>query len=427
LAIQSWPSRRYDLDWIRVLAVASVVIYHFATTYTDYYPTSPPSAVHSTLSGFVAATHPWRMALLFLVSGVVSRHLYHKAARASGFLKTRLLRLLPPFFVGTTLLVPLQHYLILRRSSPGISFWSVWLDYAGLDDWLLVTGRVDLDHSIGHLWYIHYLIMYVIGITALSCCLPRFMATISAAIARNIPLTVFLVVPTFLIAIRFLFLPLFPYATGAIGDIYRHIAFGTLFIFGFVGAPSDAFWHRVVNWRWLGIGVALASFSLIRVFTATTGGNGAALAEQAQPLLIAIKPIFVWSTIVAILGFAAKHATNTIVLARLGPSAMVVYLLHPVVIELMYDWLPPQYDLMDAGLVLLLVYAACLGAHEIIRRNRVLSFCFGLAPSEVRSRESLSRTTIDATEERPSAGAGSPRSSREPLAVPEARQTLIAG
>lgn len=415
--IQSWPSRRFDLDWIRVLAVASVVIYHFATTYIEYYPTSPPDEVNLALSSFVLATHPWRMALLFLVSGVVSRHLYHKAARVSGFIKTRLLRLLPPFFVGATFLVPLQHYLILRRSSPGISFWSVWLDYAGLDDWLLVTGRVDLDHSIGHLWYIHYLIIYVIAVSALSCCLPRFMAAISAAMARNIALTVFIVVPTFLIAFRFLFLPFFPYATGAIGDIYRHIAFGTLFVFGFLGAPSDAFWHRVVNWRWLGVGVALASFSLIHVSTTTTGGNGAALAEQSQPLLIAIKPIFVWSTIVAILGFAAKHATNTSVLARLGPSAMVVYLLHPVVIELMYEWIPPQYNLIGASLVILLVCAVCLGAHEIIRRNRVLSFCFGLAPSDVPGRESLSRPITVAKDERSLGGARSPKSSREPLAV----------
>ena len=63
--------RRYDLDWLRVLAFGLLILYHTGMYYVADWGWHIKSDVTSeTLKYFMRLVNPWRMPLLFLVSGV---------------------------------------------------------------------------------------------------------------------------------------------------------------------------------------------------------------------------------------------------------------------------------------------------------------------------------------------------------------------
>ena len=100
--------RRHDLDWVRVCAFGLLVLYHVGMYYVswDWHVKSPDAG--PALEPLMLLSAPWRLSLLFLVSGVATAHLLHKGA--PGFLRQRSWRLLLPLAVGMFLIVPPQTY-----------------------------------------------------------------------------------------------------------------------------------------------------------------------------------------------------------------------------------------------------------------------------------------------------------------------------
>src|SRR5690606_35567530 len=106
-ATQTAMTRRHDLDWVRVLAFGLLVLYHVGMYYVtwDWHINSP--AAGPALEPFMMLSSPWRLSLLFLVSGVATAFLLARARRdaaaANGrvrFLGPRSWRLLVPLAFG---------------------------------------------------------------------------------------------------------------------------------------------------------------------------------------------------------------------------------------------------------------------------------------------------------------------------------------
>ena len=159
--------RRYDLDWLRVLAVLLLVPFHVALIFVldpnsiMYIKDVLNSRVLDEAAGFV---HMWHMPLLFIVSGAATY--FALSFRSAGqYLHERFLRLLVPFLFGVLTFIPFTTY--IRR----IGTVSLWEHYAGF-------FRFDLEHLDGyhgtftpaHLWFI--LFLFVFSVAAL----PLFLA-----------------------------------------------------------------------------------------------------------------------------------------------------------------------------------------------------------------------------------------------------------
>ena len=79
--------RRFDLDWVRILAFALLVPYHVGMYYVswDWHVKSPELV--PALEPLMILSAPWRLSLLFLASGVATAFL--KAKLPTGFLRQR--------------------------------------------------------------------------------------------------------------------------------------------------------------------------------------------------------------------------------------------------------------------------------------------------------------------------------------------------
>ena len=79
--------RRYDLDWVRIGAFMLLILYHVGMYYVtwDWHVKSPQAS--ATIEPLMMLSSPWRLSLLFLVSGVATGFLLARQG------STRFLRL----------------------------------------------------------------------------------------------------------------------------------------------------------------------------------------------------------------------------------------------------------------------------------------------------------------------------------------------
>ena len=112
--------RRHDIDWVRICAFGLLVFYHVGMYYVswDWHVKSPYAG--EALEPLLLLTSPWRMSLLFVVSGVASAFLLGKTRRdGARFLGPRSWRLLLPLLFGMLVVVTPQAYYEVVEKLPG--------------------------------------------------------------------------------------------------------------------------------------------------------------------------------------------------------------------------------------------------------------------------------------------------------------------
>src|SRR6516164_8865384 len=140
----SRASRRPELDVMRALVVAGLVVFHSAVVFAagaSWFVKDPQPDPGFTV--FLLWGSLWGMPLLFLVSGMGVRYAL-RTRSAGSFARERLARLGVPFAAGLVVLVPPMFYLE-RLGQPGFHqpYWRFWLGFANLPAiarWLLPRG-----------------------------------------------------------------------------------------------------------------------------------------------------------------------------------------------------------------------------------------------------------------------------------------------
>ncbi|NTW12511.1 MAG: acyltransferase family protein, partial [Anaerolineales bacterium] len=100
--------RRYDLDWLRVLAILTVFIFHSGRFFDrmDWHVKNPMT--HEGMQTWTMFLASWMMPLIFVISGA---SLYFALGKVGKFIKDKVLRLLVPLVVGVFTHVALGVYL----------------------------------------------------------------------------------------------------------------------------------------------------------------------------------------------------------------------------------------------------------------------------------------------------------------------------
>jgi glucan biosynthesis protein C len=151
--------RLYYLDWLRVMAILTVFLFHCAKIF-DYHTTDVFNAFRSpVLSAFREFNFLWLMPLFFAVSGAAV-FFSLKPRRAWPFAKARITRLLIPLvIVGTFLINPLYIYAVpLFTGQAGGGFFE-WYPKFFDGMWGFGGNFVLLGHGT-HLWYLEYLFIF---------------------------------------------------------------------------------------------------------------------------------------------------------------------------------------------------------------------------------------------------------------------------
>lgn len=342
--------RRYDIDWLRVIAIGLLLIYHVAIIFQPW----------ALLMGFVRSNemmeslwkpmsvlNVWRIPFLFYVSGMGVYFAIRKRSWAELLLE-RSKRILIPFVFGMVAIVPL-HFLVFQK------YYNLPLGYYA--------------HP-AHLWFLGNIFVYVLILLPLFFYLKkieggRFMRGLSTFMNNPIgPLSIsfFFILETMVVRPQVFEL----YAQTWHGFFLGLLAFFFGFLFVYVGKP---FWQTVLKCRWLYLGMSVALY-LIRLIMFELKSPGYLMAVESN----------CW--ILSVFGFGYKYLNRpSNALSYLSQAAYSVYIIHMLV---MYAGamiiLPLDMPVMLKFISLTLFTGAvsCLVYEFIIRRIGLLRPLFGL-------------------------------------------------
>ena len=390
-------NRRHDLDWVRVCAFGLLVLYHVGMYYVswDWHVKSPHAS--EAIEPLMLLTSPWRLSLLFLVSGAASAFLFGK--KPQGFLRVRSWRLLLPLVFGMLVIVPPQaYYEVLDSAYPGgyhdgyLAFWGRYL--AGDGSFCDHDGCLDLP-TWNHLWFVAYLWIYTVVLWFLLRLPSKWVEWIRQRLGALLSGPGVLVWPALLLIVaRIALVARFESTHGLFDDWYNHAQYFPLFLLGFLVARSASVWESLQRLRWVALWAAIASYVFIvwYFFGSGYGDEANPPPDMLRMAQRAIWGINQWASIAAILGFAHRLAPgDSPVLRYLTQAVFPVYILHQTVIVVAAYNLRPLGipPVLERPLLIALTFAACFGGYEIIRRVGWLRPLFGLkrqaAPADMGS------------------------------------------
>ena len=369
--------RRYDLDWLRVLAFTAVFFYHSSRFFDEswwHIKNSTTSPLVDTLKGIFDL---WGMPLIFMISGA-SIFFALRPGGAIRFLRDRVWRLLVPLGFGILVLGPPQIY--LTRLTHG-EFQGNFLEFLPLyfRDWRIWGGN--FAWSGVHLWYLEYLFLFTVVMLPLFAALKsqpgrRFMESLGRLSTR--PGAIFLWALVF--ALQLILLDPSGMVSGGLSeDLTRLLWFPPFLIFGFLVFSSDLIQRAIIRQRRIALALAL-------VFTLAAGVITGAMGEHPTLLVFALVmtlgSLLIWSTLLAILGYGMRYLTaNRRLLAYANEGVLPFYILHqPVILVLGYFVIPLPLSILAKYLIIApLAFGITLGLYEFgVRRVNPVRRVFGL-------------------------------------------------
>lgn len=155
-------TRKYFLDWLRVGAFALLIGFHVGMLYVSWGYNLKSPRLYPAIEPVMSAVGAWRLALLFVISGVASRYLIDKLGPGA-FARDRLRRLLPVILTGMYVVIPPQTYVVLvSRGAAHMdfpTFW--WTQYLRADQTLVRPFHMAMP-TWDHLWFLVYLLIYTL-------------------------------------------------------------------------------------------------------------------------------------------------------------------------------------------------------------------------------------------------------------------------
>jgi glucan biosynthesis protein C len=374
--------RRYDLDWVRIGAFLLLIFYHVGMYYVTWdWHVKSPQASHA-IEPLMMLTSPWRLSLLFLVSGVATGFLLARQG-AGHFLGQRSTRLLIPLAFGMLVIVPPQSYLevIEKLKYPGsfAEFYRLYITgfhgfCRGSDCLIMPTWN--------HLWFVAYLWVYTAVLYGAVRLAPPLIPWLRRLAEKRLAGAGILLWPlAYLIAIRLGLAPRFPATHALVGDWYNHAMYFGVFLLGFALAGARAAWVTLERTRWLTLALAILGWAFLSAYFAAYDGD----AVPPASLRLFARCIYgaeQWLAIAAVVGFAHRHLSHDNPARRYLTSAIFpVYILHQTVIVVVAHALKPSqvYAPVEGLLLVLVTITTCFLGYEAIRRVRVLRPLFGLA------------------------------------------------
>jgi surface polysaccharide O-acyltransferase-like enzyme len=327
---------------------------------------------------------PWRLALLFFVSGVATSFL--RAKRPHGFLRQRSWRLLLPLLFGMYVVVPPQAYVELVEKVPGgydATYLAFMGDYVrGGDLYCTAPGDCIDGPTWNHLWFVAYLWVYSVALWAGVRWLP---STWRSALANAVRVAcsgpgILWWPMAWLVAARVLAYPHLPSTHDLFDDAYNHLQYGMVFLLGYLLARTAGVWEQLRRQRWQMTLLAVAGYAAMVTGYALIDGMGT-VPEAAKALIRICWGVMEWSAIAAILGHArAFDPKDSPLLRYLTAAIFPLYILHQTVIIVLAHQLQPLRiaPAIEGPLLIVATFAFSLLSYEAIRRVGWLRPLFGL-------------------------------------------------
>lgn len=377
-AARAPDARRSDLDWIRVSAFGILILYHVGLVYSPFDWHIRSTHTFDWMREGILVTQPWRLTLLFLVSGAAFRFMSN-GKTAFAVLTARLFRLGVPLLFGVVALVPIQAWIEATDKGSWSGSLSGWMAQEFSPEGLRRGVPVN------HLWFLVYISAYTLAAIPLLI-RPAWTDRLERGLEWTLGGWRLLVFPAiYLIVARVCLYYYYGITNDLLGDWYNHAQSFGAFLLGFLLARRHAVWSDFERFRWVGLGVAAVALPLAVLQLLHPGGG--AFHESPRNAVFALDQ---WAVIVAILGFASRHLRNasTPTLRYLNEAVFPCYLAHQTVLVLAV-WIIRPYRLpapVEVAVLVAITFGGGLLIYEAVRRIPPIRPLWGLKLAPVAHR-----------------------------------------
>ncbi len=374
--------RIHYLDWLKVLIVYGIVLFHIALVFSigTWLVSNPERSI--ILSAFAAFCFPWGIPAMFLIAGA-DAWFGLRSHSVANFLRKRFLRLLVPMVPGLLILSPLQRFVTSANPPPSID--GIWAFYASFFREFHFNWSLQFVSQYWlHLWFLAYLFAITV------VCAPVLVWLRTPAGGRLTSWVVgvatrkggLLLLAAPLVLTQLVLRPRFP----AYQDWADVATYTLAFLFGAIFFSDRRFEVAIVQQiRWLLAGGVLAMLgtgvlSYITRTDVTRFDGVQATTQVAQSILWSL---FVWSWLLAVLFLGirwlnfphrAQHYAQE--------SVLPVYVIHhPVVLVVASFVVTWKLGVLPKFLVILvIVFGLTLAIYEFgVRRWPATRLLFGLS------------------------------------------------
>ena len=370
---QAKPQRRYDIDWLRVLAVLLLFPFHTARIFDTLDPWYVKNeALSDALTYFIFYVHPWHMPLLFLLSGASTW--FALGFRSGGqYAKERFIRLLIPFIFGVLVILPPQSYFGLRSHTGYSESYLEWypnffsINSADMDGYFMGG------FTPGHLWFI--LFLFVFSLVAL----PLFLYLRRAESGKRLlgwlaafcsyPGMIFLLAIPLIVMYRLI-------------DFYPSpLYFIAYFILGYI-LVADARFEKAID-RHKAVALVLGPVLYLFVTYFELFGYSWNNPSWFVPIIVAYFNGFAaWCFVIAILGYGRQFLRSSNKFLRYtGEASYPYYILHQTIIVIIGFYVVQWQLGVAVKYVVILAVATAVTAllyELLIKRFNLVRFLFGM-------------------------------------------------
>jgi peptidoglycan/LPS O-acetylase OafA/YrhL len=383
------PDRRYDMDWLRVLAMLAVFVFHctrlFCTEEWHLKNAEQSFVLFILVRGLM---WPWLMEIFFLLSGVGAWYLL-KRLSAGSFILDRAKRLLVPLYtVGLLILMPPQYYFeVVTNDNYTGTFWGSIPGYFEGFGWPSLTSWPTTLFSLpfgGHLWFLKFLFLISLftlpilialrsprGLRFIDA-LARWCGRRGAVFAFAVPLALALII------LR----RVFPVERGWAEFVWYAI----YFLIGYIIPADGRFTAAFKSHRWIGLPLWIAGF--FGGIAWLVLGLGYDTEPGAEPfglqyvLFQVIWAVASWGSVVFLLGLGARYLNFKSRILTYGNEAVLpFYLFHQTIILVVGFFIIRLHMGILPKLLIVIVasFAAIMALYELaVRRVGFMRFLFGM-------------------------------------------------
>ncbi|MDZ7957786.1 MAG: acyltransferase [Aulosira sp. DedQUE10] len=376
--------RRYELDWLRVLAVLLLIYFHTAAVFYqgelgEFYIKN--DSVSSSLGWFIFFVHQWHMPLFFFIAGAATWYTL-KLRSPQQYVSDRFGRLFIPFLFGTLVVVPPQVYYRLLSHKQDIDSYLQF--YPQFFNGIRPQGNFDW----AHLWFLIYL--FTISIVALPLLL--FFKT-----EKEKGKKWYSMVADFMRLPGAIFLPALPLAVieGALrprwfgfqnlyDDWANVLLYLLYFVYGFLFCADDRFAAAIDKHHKLVLFMAVATMSILLGIQASgvLPARGYSWGYIAYQMFRGCNS---WCWVIALVALGQRYLTfNHSILQYASQASYPFYLLHQTVLVAIAFYVV-QWHLGIAAKFAIISTATFVVTgilYEVfVKRLNITRFLFGLKPS----------------------------------------------
>jgi peptidoglycan/LPS O-acetylase OafA/YrhL len=360
--------RRFDLDWLRVLGILFVFIYHSTRFYNVEEWVVKNNIWYPSVEVWNGFATSFMMPLMFAISGA-SLFYAMKKGNFGKFLKDKVLRLLIPLLVGALTHLSYQSY--LWDKTHGL-FSGSYFQY------LPHYYPESINWFGGHLWYLWYLFLFSLILYPLLRWLKGygrgFLTRLGGVIAKTGVLYSLMLLPLLLFV---LLGPDSPWMEDNGG--YPYIAYLWILLLGFLVASDERVQEKIRQLRWVSLSVGLAMvIGFCILYTLADKDT----ISPGLVLAVVMRVLGGWICVLGIFGLGAQYLTvRHPGLDYANEAVLPFYIFHQTVLlaagYFVLQWGLP--DVLEWMVIVTISFAVIMALYEFaVRRVNILRVLFGM-------------------------------------------------